>query len=133
MTAALACTITVALADALPANYPLPTYPSSSGPTNVQHVIDKSGDNSLQYDVSDDMKEVVDWYRDRLKAQGFQVMLDQETKDASGYTRGMAQWSRCENHQYSSVGVGSMASAGNPNTPDKPGAEITLQASKGGC
>jgi hypothetical protein len=130
---ALACTVAVALADALPANYPLPTYSSASGPTNVQHVIDKAGDNSLQYDVSDDMKDVVNWYRDRLKSQGFQIMIDQETKDASGITRGMVQWSRCESHHYSSVGVGSMGSAGNPNTPDKPGAEITLQASKGGC
>ena len=123
----------MALADALPSSYPLPTYASASGPTNVQHVIDWAGDNSLQYDVSDDMKDVVDWYRTRLKAQGFAVMVDMESKDANGITRGMVQWSRCENHHYSSVGVGSVASAGNPNTPDKPGAEITLQASKGGC
>ena len=60
-------------------------------------------------------------------------MMNQETKDENGITRGMAQWSRCESHQYSSVGVGSVASAGDPNVPDKPGAEITLQASKGGC
>jgi hypothetical protein len=131
--AALALTVAIALADALPSNYPLPTYAGTSGPTNVQHVIDRAGDNSLQYDVSDDMKVVVDWYRTRLQAQGFHIMIDMENKDASGITRGMVQWSRCENHHYSSVGVGSVASAGNPNTPDKPGAEITLQASKGGC
>lgn len=131
--AALACTVAVAIADGLPSQFPLPAYPGSTGPTNVQHVIDKAGDNNLQYDVSDDMKVVVEWYRDRLKAQGFQILIDQEIKDASGITRGMVQWSRCEQHQYSSVGVGSIASAGNPNAPDKPGAEITLQASKGGC
>jgi hypothetical protein len=124
--------VAIARADVgLPDKFPLPTY-NGSGATNVQNV-DKGGTKNLQYDVHDDMKVVVDWYRDRLKAQGFSILLDQEMKDASGNTRGMVQWSRCENHHYASVGVGSMASAGNPGQPSLPGAEITLSASDSGC
>jgi hypothetical protein len=115
----------------LPDKFPLPTY-NGSGATNVQ-IVNKPGTQVLQYDVHDDMKAVVDWYRDRLKAQGFSILMDQETKDASGYTRGMVQWSRCENHHYAAVGVGSMASAGNPGAAPQPGAEISLEAHDTGC
>lgn len=117
--------------DGMPNAFPLPMY-HEHGASNVQYHIDMSQNENLQYDVPDDMKVVVAWYRDRLQARGFKIVVDQEFKDSSGYTRGMAAWSRCQGHKYASVQVGSTASAGGPNTPDKPGTEITMTAN-GGC
>jgi hypothetical protein len=131
----LSATLTSGIAraggDGMPNAFPLPMY-HEHGASNVHYRIDMSQNENLQYDVPDDMKVVVDWYRDRLRAQGFKIVMDQEFKDASGYTRGMAAWSRCQGNKYASVQVGSMASAGNSSTPDKPGAEITMTAN-GGC
>ena len=127
----LLCGIAAAGGDGMPSSFPLPTY-HEDGASNVQYRSDKNT-TSLQYDVTDDMKDVVAWYRDRLKAQGFTVMMDQEFKDTQGYTRGMVAWSRCANHAYASVQVGAVASGGGSSTPPGPGAEITLQSSKSGC
>ena len=120
--------VLMAVAGGLPDKFPLPTY-DQSGVSNVQSHTDAYGAQSLQYDVSDDMKAVVDWYRDRLQAQGFKIMLDQEMKDSYGNTRGMVQWSRCEGHRYASVGVGALAGG----ESSKPGAEITLEVNPTGC
>lgn len=122
------CGVASAAGDGMPSSFPLPMY-HEDGASNVQYHTDKES-ASLQYDVNDDMKDVVAWYRDRLQAQGFKIMADQEFKDSQGITRGMVAWNRCEGHAYSGVQVGSVAG----QSSGTPFAEITLQANKStGC